>query len=169
MANISDAHGTYFFNFTHTKLVKDPQAKQTFISTLHTLTSQYDGDGKCRQYYTDFDVETLDTDTCSYPTVEVSFNGCGRWWYARNLEWYCNDPTLRSHLLTCDGLIMTVSYYDMESVFYEAEVTIVVRDGDVMIVSSDISSYELTPEREVEFGFYDSEADFLEMQTPFND
>lgn len=167
MANISTAHGSYLFNFTHTKMVKDPHAKQAFINTLHTLTSQYGGDGHYNEYYTDFAIETLNLDACNHAEISVPFDGCGRWWYARNLEWYCNTPELRDHLLTCDGLVMTVSYHDMESEFCVGEVQIVVRDGDVQIVSSDISTYEFTPERAVEFGFYDSEDDFLEMQTPF--
>lgn len=162
MANISDAHGRYLFNFTNTKLVKDPQAKQAFINTLHNLTSQYSSDGNYRQYYTNFDIESLDLDAYNHATVEVNFNGCGRWWYLSNLEWYCNAPELRDHLLTCDGLIMTVSYHDMESEIYAGEVQVVVRDDEVQIVSSYISSFECTPERAVGFGFYDNIEYFLE-------
>ena len=86
------------------------------------------------------------------------------------MEWYISDPVIREHLLTCEGLVMSASYYDMEfgvMEIYDAEVQVVVQGGEVKMTASDIETHELTAELAVACGFYDSVDDFLESNADF--
>lgn len=170
MANISDAYGSYIFDFTKTGIATDAKAKKAFISTLHNLTCQC-SDGFQHQYFTDFHLDMLHEEEYNQGVINVPFEGCGRWWYTANVHWYTTDETLRDHLLTCEGLVMTASYLDAEfsvKEIYEAKVVIGVQYGGVKITDIDITTHELTAESSVSFGFYDSVDDFLANNEDFS-
>lgn len=176
MANLSDVHGTYIFDFSQTKITGDAVAKLQFIQGLHHLVCQC-YDGQFREYFTDFDLEVLDLGQCADEVVSVPFSACGRWWYRNNLEWYTHiDTDLYDYIKALDGLVITVDYVEMETgvaELYIGFVEIVVNDDDqtraihhtsgtVFMVASFINTYPLTATLAVEHGFYDSVDDYNE-------
>lgn len=139
MANPSIATGTYHFDFTGTNIATNSPAKEAFINNLHCLTTQYAGDGEYREYYTDFDIENLDTADYQKQIVEVSFYGCGRRAYHNNLEWFKTNDEISKLLKSIKGLVIEIIYTDvLESEYCEGKATVVMDGaGEQLVVEEE--------------------------------
>lgn len=169
MANLTDAHGEYVFDFTNTPLASNPQGKKDFISGLDNIVSQF-GNGGFVQFYTDFDMERLQSLTCDTPEISVPFGGCGRWAYMCNIRWYSTDEVLREYLSQCVGLVVTINYkeYDASELF-DVTARLTVLPDKVRINTIQETVYNATPNLVVEFGFYDDVDDFFDANEDFFD
>lgn len=93
MANISDASGTFTFDFSKTPLAGNTTAKYEFVRKWHDLigneVNDYDEDKNWQLYNTDF--YDYDEESFTTNTVTLNFYASGRWCYKNNIEWLVSD------------------------------------------------------------------------------
>lgn len=161
MANLSDAWGYYHFDFSKTGL-DTPAKRKQWLNQLSDFLLY--GDLDCKDgkmmvtYYTELRLDDL-SDADYETTMTVGFTATGCWSYQNNMEFFDSPqmPQLRDHMLSADGLEMTVEFQDLEGFDYIDDAHIItVNNGTILHTSDNHASYQtIYPKKYLELGIGD--------------
>lgn len=173
MANLSDAWGDYEFDFTKTNLTT-PALRKAWLAKLADLlmyrTSTANGIEKKTmvEYNTELRLSDLADDEYT-DVLTVEFQATGRWSYQNNMRFFTNsdgEPDLHAHMLSADGLVMTVYFEDMEGSQYIKDThQLIIKNGHITHLEDKNAKVEIIyPKRYLELGIgdeYDAVSHFL--------
>lgn len=173
MANLSDAWGDYEFDFTKTNL-NTPALRKAWLAKLADLlmyrTSTANGieQKTMVEYNTELRLSDLADDEYT-DVLTVEFQATGRWSYQNNMRFFTNsdgEPDLHAHMLSADGLVMTVSFEDMEGSQYIKDThQLIIKNGHITHLEDKNAKVEIIyPKRYLELGIgdeYDAVSHFL--------
>lgn len=160
MANLSDAWGWYHFDFTKTNL-NTPAKRKQWLKQLSDFLL-YDTSSDCKKdfkpivtYFTELRLDDL-SDADYETTMTVAFTATGRWSYQNNMEFFDSPqmPQLRDHMLSIDGLTMTVEFQDIEGCEYMEDThRITISEGKLTHLSDNNTSWQtIYPKKYLELG-----------------
>lgn len=174
MANLSDAWGDYEFDFTKTNL-NTPALRKAWLERLSDLLIYhiYDDENGVEkkggaEYITELRLSDLADDEYTDIT-RVEFVATGRWSYQNNMRFFTNSDDmaqLYAHMLSADGLVMTVYFQDMEGSQYIKDThQLIIKDGHITHLEDKNAKVEIIyPKRYLELGIgdeYDAVSHFL--------
>lgn len=165
MANISDAWGDYHFDFSKTQL-NTPALRKAWLEKLsdilmyHTRTNSNGEDVKFQvEYFTELRLDDLSDDDYK-EEVTVGFGAAGRWSYQNNMSWFADSKNMEhlyNHMLSADGLVMTVEFEDIEGYQYIRDAhQIIVENGKITHLKDEDAKWEnIYPKKYLELGIGD--------------
>lgn len=166
MANLSDAWGDYEFDFTKTNLTT-PALRKAWLAKLadllmyRTSVSANGIEQKTMvEYNTELRLDDLADDEYTDIT-RVKFTATGRWSYQNNMRFFTNSDgmaKLYAHMLSADGLVMTVEFEDIEGYQYIQDThQIIVENGKITHIEDEDAKWEsIYPKKYLELGIGDA-------------
>ena len=174
MANLSSAWGNYKFDFTKTNL-NTPTLRKAWLNQLSDLLmyqTYIDKNGVEQKYLVEYLTELRLDDLADdeyTDIITVEFTATGRWSYRNNMKFFTDEDgsaDLYAHVLSADGLVMTVDFKDLESDTYIKDThQLIIKDGHITHLEDKNSIIEtIYPKRYLELGIgdeYDAVSHFL--------
>ena len=174
MANLSTAWGNYKFDFTKTNL-NTPTLRKAWLEQLSDLLMYHtytDKNGVEKKYLVEYRTELCLDDLANdeyTDIITVEFTAIGRWSYQNNMKFFTDEDgsaDLYAHVLSADGLVMTVDFKDLEGDTYIKDThQLIIKDGHITHLEDKNAIIEtIYPKRYLELGIgdeYDAVSHFL--------